>query len=267
MRLSNLLPLAILALSVLGCSFATSTQAPSVDTMPIGACNPFPCAKVTIATLPELPGSFTSEARVAIRERVDRALYAPLDDGQGEISRNRFLESVKVQYEDYLEVKDPDSVVDWQVARSAFIMYANEDVASVVVKNEGFLGGAHGFSDEQIFVFDGKTGKVLTWDDILSPDSKEIFLKAAEAEFRRARDIKPMETLEEAGFTFENDTFALSQNFGLTNKGISLHYNPYEVGPYVMGATDFVVPLDVAGPALNSTVINLAHLHPESRSL
>ena len=267
MRLSILLPLAILALSVSGCSFATNTQAPRVDTMPIGACNPFPCAKVTIATLPELPGSFTTEARAAIRERVDRALYAPLDDGQGEISRERFLGSVKAQYEDYLEVKDPDSVVDWQVARSAFIMYANEDVASVVVKNEGFLGGAHGFSDEQIFVFDGKTGKVLTWDDILSPDSKAIFLKAAEAEFRRARAIKPMETLEEAGFTFDNNTFTLSQNFALTDKGISVHYNPYEVGPYVMGATDFVVPLDVAGPALNSSVINVAHLHPESRSL
>lgn len=267
MRLSYPLSVAILALSFLGCSFATTTRAPMVDTVPIGACNPFPCAKVTIATLPEFPSSFTNEARAAIRERVDRALYAPLDDGQGEISRDRFLESVKVQYEDYLEVKDPETVVDWQVARSAFIMYANDDVASVVVKNEGFLGGAHGFSDEQIFVFDGKTGKVLTWDDILSPDSKSIFLKAAEAEFRRARDIKPMENLEEAGFTFDNNTFALSQNFALTDKGISLHYNPYEVGPYVMGATDFVVPLDVVGPALNTSVINVAHLAPQGRSL
>ncbi len=267
MRLSYLLSVATIALSFLGCSFATTTRAPMVDTVPIGACNPFPCAKVTIATLPELPGSFTSEARAAIRERVDRVLYAPLDDGQGEISRDRFLESVKVQYEDYLEVKDPDTVVDWQVARSAFIIYANDDVASVVVKNDGFLGGAHGFSDEQIFVFDGRTGKVLTWDDILSPDSKSIFLKAAEAEFRRARDIKPMETLGEAGFTFENDTFTLSQNFALTDRGISLHYNPYEVGPYVMGATDFVVPLDVVGPALNTSVINVAHLAPQGRSL
>jgi hypothetical protein len=267
MRLSYLLSAGTFALSFLGCSFATTTRAPMVDTVPIGACNPFPCAKVTIATLPELPGSFTSEARAAIRERVDRALYAPLDDGQDDISRDRFLESVKVQYEDYLEVKDPDTVVDWQVARSAFIIYVNEDFASVVVKNEGFLGGAHGFSDEQIFVFDGKSGKVLTWDDILSPDSKGIFLKAAEAEFRRARDIKPMETLEEAGFTFDDNTFTLSQNFALTDKGISLHYNPYEVGPYVMGATDFVVPLDVVGPALNTSVINVAHLVPEARSL
>jgi hypothetical protein len=267
MRLSYLLPIATIALSLSGCSFVTTTRAPLVDTVPIGACNPFPCAKVTIATLPELPESFTNEARATIRERVDRALYAPLDDGQGEISRDRFLESVKVQYEDYLEVKDPDTVVDWQVARSAFIIYANDDVASVVVKNEGFLGGAHGFSDEQIFVFDGKSGRVLTWDDILSPDSKAIFLKAAEAEFRRARDIKPMETLEEAGFTFDDNTFSLSQNFALTDKGISLHYNPYEVGPYVMGATDFVVPLDVVGPALNPSVINVAHLAPEGRSL
>jgi hypothetical protein len=76
-----------------------------------------------------------------------------------------------------------------------------------------------------------------------------------------------METLEEAGFTFDDNTFTLSQNFALTDKGISLHYNPYEVGPYVMGASDFVVPLDVVGPALNTSVINVAHLVPEARSL
>jgi hypothetical protein len=85
-----------------------------------------------------------------------------------------------------------------------------------------------------------------------------VFTKAAESEFRRARNVPPSQTLGEAGFTFENDAFALPQNFAVTDKGISLHYNPYEVGPYVMGATDCMVPIDVAGPALNTEVIHLA---------
>jgi hypothetical protein len=32
------------------------------------------------------------------------------------------------------------------------------------------------------------------------------------------------------------------------------HYNPYEVGPYVMGATDFTVPIEVVMPALRSDI-------------
>ena len=173
---------------------------------------------------------------------------------------------MKAQYEDHLEVKAPETVVDWQVSRSAFIIFANNDFASVVVKNEGYLGGAHGFSDEQIFVFDGKTGRALGWDEVLSPGSKEILTKAAEAEFRRARNIPSSKTLQEAGFTFENDTFTLSKNFAVTDKGISLHYNPYEVGPYVMGATDCMVPIDVARPALNTEVLNLGGV-TQSRGL
>jgi len=247
-----------LAVSLSGCFLASQAKGPTVETIPVGACNPLPCAKITIATLPELPESFTSTAKAAVLARVDQALYAPLDDAEGDVTRARFIQSVQSQYDDYMEVKDPESIVDWQISRSAFVMYANQDFASVVVKNEGYLGGAHGFNDEQLFVFDGKSGKVLSWDDLLSPDSKEIFTKAAEAEFRRARNLRPSQTLEEAGFTFENNTFTLSSNFAVTDKGINLHYNPYEVGPYVMGATDVVVPLDVARPALHQDMLHLA---------
>jgi hypothetical protein len=267
MRTLHVVACLSIAAAAAGCFLSSGPKVPAVETIPVGACNPLPCAKVTIATLPELPVTFSAAARAAIEERVDRALYAPLQDIDDEISRERFLEDVRAQYDDYMEVKDPDTVVDWKVARSAFILFANQDFASVVVKNEGYLGGAHGFSDEQIFVFDGKSGKVLSWDDVLSPGSKEIFVKAAEAEFRRARGIKPSETLEQAGFTFEGDTFALSHNFAITDKGVGLHYNPYEVGPYVMGATDLMVPLDVARPALNTEVINLARVEPSKELL
>ena len=257
MRTSFLALSLSLAVSLSGCFLAPRVEGPTVETIPVGACNPVPCAKITIATLPELPESFTTAARTAVLERVNQALYAPLDDADGNITRARFIQSVQSQYEEYMAVKDPEAVVDWQVSRSAFIIYASQDFASVVVKNEGYLGGAHGFNDEQLFVFDGKSGKVFSLSDLLSPGSKEIFTKAAEAEFRRARNIKPSETLEEAGFTFENNSFALSNNFAITDKGISLHYNPYEVGPYVMGATDVMVPLDVARPALNADVLSL----------
>lgn len=262
MRIISLAVSLSLVISLTGCFVTSRAKGPTVETIPVGACNPLPCAKITIATLPELPDSFAPTARAAIVDRVDQALYAPLDDAESPITRERFVQGVQAQYDDYMQVKDPGTIVDWQVSRSAFIIYANQDFASVVVKNDGYLGGAHGFSEEQIFVFDGRSGKALSWDDILSPGSKEIFLKAAEAEFRRARDLKPTETLEEAGFTFENNTFWLSDNFAVTDKGISLHYNPYEVGPYVMGATDFTVPMDVARPALNTQVLNLAPAAP-----
>jgi hypothetical protein len=146
-------------------------------------------------------------------------------------------------------------------------MYANGELVSVVVKNEGFLGGAHGFSEETLFVFDGKSGKALAWDDVIASGSRDIFEKIAEAEFRRARSIPAGQSLSDAGFTFENEAFALPANFALTDKGISCHYNPYEVGPYVMGATDFTVPIEAVLPALRSDTVNALSLTSKPKAL
>lgn len=257
MRVPTVLIATLVMGSLCGCAAFSPVTAkrPSVETVNVGSCNPLPCAKVTFATLPELPDTFSAEAKDLIYARVDAALYAPLEEGEDEVSRGRFLSEVTAQYEEYLQIKDPDTVVDWQVSRTAFVMYANAQLASVVVKSEGFLGGAHGFSEETLFVFDGTSGKKLSWDDVIEPTSRGIFEKAAEAEFRRARGIPPTQTLQEAGFTFENDAFILPTNFALTDKGIVCHYNPYEAGPYVMGATDFTVPLEVVLPALQSDIM------------
>ena len=269
MRVPTVLVVILMMVSLCGCAaFSTfAPKRPSVETVNIGSCDPLPCAKVTFATLPELPENFPKEAKASIYARVDEALYAPLEEGEGEFSRGRFLSEVTTQYEEYLQVKDPGTVVDWQVSRTAYIVYANAHLASVVVKNEGFLGGAHGFNEETLFVFDGTSGKKLSWDDVIEPTSRAIFEKVAEAEFRRARGIPPTQTLQEAGFTFENDAFTLPTNFALTDKGIMCHYNPYEAGPYVMGATDFTVPIEAALPALQSDIMKAVAPSPEDKTL
>ena len=244
------------AVALAGCvAFSTKRPTPgSVETLQIGSCAPLPCAKVTFATLPELPEGVAPEAKEVITARVDQALYAPLEEGEGEISRARFIKEVTEQYEEYLTLKDPGTVVDWQVTRSAFIVYSNAHLVSVVVKTDGFLGGAHGFHDESLFVFDGASGRALSWDEVIEPTSRDIFERAAEAEFRRARSIPAGQTLPEAGFTFEGDVFTLPQNFAISDRGIVCHYNPYEIAPYVMGATDFTVPIEVVMPALRSDI-------------
>lgn len=247
------LSLLSLVLVLNGCALGTRGRGPATENIAIGSCHPTPCVNVTIETLSNLPEGFSSEAKDAIYAQVDRALYLPIDDDSGEVSRSRFIDSVRAQYEDYLKVKDAEVVVDWNVTRAASILFANESLVSVRVKSVGYLGGAHGFNDETLFVFDGKTGRALGWSDLISSSSRPLFLKAAEAEFKRARGLRTDQSLTDVGFSFENGaSFGLPSNFALTDKGIVCHYNPYEVGPYVMGPTDFVVPMDVVGPALNS---------------
>ena len=50
------------------------------------------------------------------------------------------------------------------------------------------------------------------------------------------------------GFDFdETFVFDLPINFGLTETGILFYYNAYEVGPYALGSTEFVIPFAELG--------------------
>jgi hypothetical protein len=42
---------------------------------------------------------------------------------------------------------------------------------------------------------------------------------------------------EDEGFSFENNKFSLSDNFGLTSDGLLVYYQPYLVAPFSFGAT------------------------------
>lgn len=257
MRLKAPLFLCVVALMA-GCAWSLGAKGPAVETVSIGSCDPTPCAKVKIETLPELPASFTDEARMNVLRTVDEVLFAPLEESDGEPTRRAFVASVRAQFDDYMRNKDPEVVVDWNIDRVASLLFSNGEVVSVAVVNRGFLGGAHGFDDERLLVFDAKTGRALKWDDLISLESRAVFLRAAEAEFKRARGLTPEKSLQEEGFTFEGDEpFGLPLNFAVTERGIVCHYNPYEVGPYVMGPTDFTVPMDVVRPALTTQAISL----------
>lgn len=104
-----------------------------------------------------------------------------------------------------------------------------------------YAGGAHGMPHAQVATFDARTGKILDWDDLVT--DKNALRALAEKAFRTER----AEAFNE-GFEFdETFVFDLPINFGLTETGLLFHYNAYEVGPYALGSTEFVIPFSELG--------------------
>lgn len=246
---------------VIGC-FSSSRPAVAVEEVStIGACNPRPCVRVATQDLVALPVSVPEVARDSIYSKVDEILYASLIDGAGAPSRARLESEVRQQLDEYLSVADPSVPVEWQISRLAKLLAADQHVVSVEVSSEGFLGGAHGFRDVRLLSFDAATGKALGWDDLVDPKSREPLLKVAEAEFRKSRNIPLYESLSGAGFDFPGGDFELASNFAILPTGVRMHYNPYEIAPYVFGPTEVLIPSEVASGVLKSGVPALALLN------
>lgn len=110
-----------------------------------------------------------------------------------------------------------------------------------------FTGGAHGLQASKVFFFDMNTGSTIARKDLFL--NYEGFKNYAETEFRKQLNIQT--SYNAAGFTFEDNKFHLPENFYQTEKEWVLYYNPYEIAPYVQGASVIKLPKEKVQPYLN----------------
>lgn len=187
--------------------------------------------RITAGPSPEL----TAKLNTLIRSRV----FAPLEAGGTPFSspealfaefRRAFLDSLK----------DSPLPASWGMDRILTVAQAPNGTCSVTEAWYAYTGGAHPNSSTTHHVFMEGKGK-LKLEDLCLPARGPALVKAGEPRFRKARNIPAGDSLGKHGFWLD-DGFKLNQNFRFTADGLEFCFNPYEIGPYVLGATTFTIP-------------------------
>jgi len=251
----SLKPLALfsgsLLLSVLLSGCFGGAVAPQGEVGSVGACNPLPCIKIEFDAPPELPQSVPAPVRDRITRDVSAVLYEPLDEEATEVSPGALKQQLAARLTEATAAGVSDAPVDWALSRRAALLFTTGEIATVAITDSGYLGGAHGFNDRTLLCFDLRDGKRLTLTELVSDSSRGILQRIAEAEFRRVKGIAAERPLQEEGlFLGEGEPFKVSENFGVVEGGLLLHYNPYDIGPFSMGETDLLLPREVVVPLL-----------------
>jgi hypothetical protein len=236
---------------VTGCfGFSGGNETGAVRTS-LGTCSPHPCVAVSIAELPALPNTIAPEARTIIDGELRRVLYAPLDVETNEPTLAGLMRELDSRLKEYDEVSD--APIEWVLTRTAAVLYSDAKVTSCEVTNKGYLGGAHGFNDRTLMTFDSQSGQRLGVTDVVSDRSYQTLNTIIEAEFRKARSIRSGQTLQDTGFfILPGQELPLGENFALTDGGLEIHYNPYEVAPYSLGETRVRVPREAIAPLVKA---------------
>lgn len=122
----------------------------------------------------------------------------------------------------------------------------NDNSLSILLNTDIYTGGAHPLNDLCILSFNPKTGKKVIISDILKNEKalKSLIVK----EFRRKRNLADAINLTDEGF-YSNE-WPLPKNFALLSQGLYIIYNAYEIGPYVLGSTELLIPYDAIKPLL-----------------
>lgn len=217
----------------------------------IGACSPTPCAKVSLSSMPALPVALSAETTRSIQAEVAKVLYAPLDVQTDNPSREGILRELQDRVAEYKTLSD--APIDWTLTRTAQVISSNSRVTSVEVSSEGYLGGAHGFKERTLMTFDSRTGARLGVEDVVDDGARHTLSKIVEAEFRRARSVRRDQSLQEAGFfILPGQEMPLGENFAISDSGLEIQYNAYEIAPFSMGETRVRVPRDAIEPLVKA---------------
>ena len=159
--------------------------------------------------------------------------------GSDELTLDQFAEGFIADYQ-----QDANPFSSWEMAREAKVVFSTVNMVTLLFTEYGYTGGAHPFSGQRYLVMNLQDGEPVVLADLLSPGYETPLNVIGEGVFRQARDLGEADTLEEQGYSFENNVFSLNDNFGVLKEGLDFIFNSYEIAPYAMGPTQFTIPYE-----------------------
>jgi hypothetical protein len=217
-----------------------------------------PCFKLEysypemIAGPVELKESFNALMVSYIQEHLKRFISDSVSASHTEeiieklFSEYNLVANDATETQDEFDVAEFASMYNWYLNINASVFYEAYPYLSLSIVNSSHFGGAHPNSYEQYINFKLPSLVPLTLDQIVSDIPAVTAL--AENIFRTKYEIPEGESFSDHGYWFEEDVFILPENMALDASGLLFMYNPYEIGPYVFGSLEVLIPYELLRP-------------------
>ncbi|WP_421877694.1 DUF3298 domain-containing protein [Marinoscillum sp.] len=202
-------------------------------------CTSEPCTSVSI-TYPRYEG-YPRFNQIIVEQITSTLSEDYIMEADGSESLDQLVDMFLQSYQEFIE-NFPESSTAWNLDIEAEQTYATLEVVSLAIKTSGYTGGAHSNSFVEYLTLSESSKKPLELKDIVKNEKK--LKQIAEQAFRSHYDIAEEQSFSDFGFTFQNNEFALPETIGLTQQGLVLYYNSYEIAAYAKGPTELVIPFD-----------------------
>ena len=205
-----------------------------------GGCNQEgrPCASFEV-TYPEFSG-----LKPDVSDRLSRKIENAIGYDNPEID-GFTLEQMGDQFVgdfERFQVDFPDNGMGWYFKTMVQVNVTSDTLISLAASSEYFTGGAHGGYTVYFVNINPSTAEDVTLHTFLKPGFEEVLNSEGQKSFRQVRGLSEEASLAEEGFEFRDGIFAVNNNYGFSQEGIVFVFNSYEIAPYALGPTEFVVP-------------------------
>jgi hypothetical protein len=151
-----------------------------------------------------------------------------------------FIAEYKEHKNEMLEFQLPST--NWVFEMDITILLNRPSLLSLRVNQLEFTGGAHANSWTNYLTIDLETGKVLQLKELFVENFEQQLLTISEAAFKRTVNLDLDTNLIETHYEFSSGEFMLPPHFSVGSEGLHFYYNPYDLGPFALGAISFEIP-------------------------
>jgi hypothetical protein len=145
---------------------------------------------------------------------------------------SKFFQSFKEFKSDF-----PESSGGWEIDAEGQVSYESDSTLSIHFTQFNFMGGAHPNISATFLNFDPRNGEVLGDDRLIQ--NQPAFFQKVEQKFREFHQVAEGKSLKDDDRFFLPETgFFVADAKGFNDGKLWVIYQPYEIGPYVMGYTE-----------------------------
>ncbi|NOX46091.1 MAG: DUF3298 and DUF4163 domain-containing protein [Chlorobi bacterium] len=204
----------------------------------IGDCEDDICVNIEIEYL-KMEGD--SETAQNFNHLIEQFIFRKMSisDDIKELTPEEYVAGIVKEFKSF-KTEFPDANTGgYEQTTNCKLTWSDEKLISVELLTSVYSGGAHPSYLDEFLNVDPKTGNAI---DILGfITDKETFKAFVESKLRLKLGMGENDKWED--FTFV-DKFILPENMGMTEKGLRLVYNEYEILPYSDGKTEILITND-----------------------
>jgi hypothetical protein len=179
-----------------------------------------------------------------------------------DIYKDRIIEEQRKKYRSSIAdmatipARKESASYNWRYAETVTLKSSLQQGIVIERDYDIYSGGAHGLNTKRYYVLDMNERKQLRINDFLANYQRE----------KRLRDVVYFELGKRSGLDssqklsqgiYFSDEPELSLNFFVSNDGLGLHWDPYQIAPYAGGNIDIILPWQVIRPMLLTDGIQL----------
>jgi hypothetical protein len=152
-----------------------------------------------------------------------------------------------------LEITDSVPSADWEYQEVIVVQGMGKHGLVLGKEKDIYTGGAHGMYSKIYYVIDREELKLLKLSDFFGETNEAELRGLVMEELRRYSRLEAGQPLSK-GIFFEDEP-EMSSNFFVTEEGLGLHWDQYEIAPYSEGYIEIILPWKTVRPLLKQEIM------------